>query len=68
MRYELLTLNNIVTFLILYIIFSIIFYFSLNYDKSSILINKKNGGYDKEINHVILGKISEDLSIGFTPS
>lgn len=66
-RYNLITPNNIVTFIILYIIVSIIFYFSFNYDIKYI-INKKNGGFDKEINHITLGKISEDLSIGFTPS
>jgi hypothetical protein len=65
--YKLITPNNIVTFLILYTITSIIFYFSFNYD-IKYNISKKNGGFDKEINPITLAKISEDLSIGFTPS
>lgn len=66
-RFNLITSNNIVTFIILYIIFSIIFYFSFNYDIKYI-INKKKGGFDNEINHITLGKITDELYTGFTPS
>lgn len=71
--YNLISLKNIGTFLIIYIILTIILYMAFTQDIQNLTNSLSQRGGDKSINSyisadpLILRKISEDVDTGFRP-